>query len=206
MIAAAVRLFARSGFNGVTTKEIARSAKVSEGNIYRYFLTKRGLYVAALESELSHLRVQAESLTRSFNARDADATLRTPFELIFELVAANPNALRLLQFSVLEFGETMRPVYRSHLEGVVETATKHMQRWSQECGFQCLDPLVTILWVVATVVTLQDYYPLFSGDSKKCTSAETAIAAYADLWHLLLARDRTLLRPEQNEMTAIPRD
>lgn len=204
MIDAAARLFARSGFSGVTTKEIARTAKVSEGNIYRYFLTKRGLYAAALESELRQLQIHAESLIHVSNSRQKDAASRNPFELIVELVSAKPDAFRLLQFSALEFGEAMRPIYQRHLDGLVETATKHMHCWSQECDSPCLHPLVTILSAVATVIAFQDYYPLFSADSKTCMSLETATAAYADLCHLLVAQDRKLLRTEQNEIAATP--
>lgn len=203
MIEAAVRLFARSGFNGVTTKEIARAAKVSEGNIFRYFPTKRGLYAAALESELRRLRIQAESLARIANEPDANAALRALFELIIEMVSTNPNAVRLLQFSVLEFGDVMSPVYRRHLGAMVEAATTHMQCWSHECRLQSLDPLATVLSFVATVVTLQSYYPLFSGDSEKSECGAPAAATYADLWLSLLAPDRKLRGPGLSETPAI---
>lgn len=187
MIDAAVRLFARSGFNGVTTKEIARAAKVSEGNIFRYFPTKRGLYTAALESELRRLRVQAESLAaRISNAPNPNSGLRALFELIIEMVSTNPNAFRLLQFSALDFGDAMSPVYRRHLAGIVEAAAANMQCWPHACGLQSLDPLATLLSFVATVVTLRSYYPLFSADSKKFSCVEAEAAAYADLWYSLL--------------------
>ena len=55
MIAAGVVLFARGGYSGVTTKEIAQSANASEGNIFRYFPTKRELFLCVLESELQKL-------------------------------------------------------------------------------------------------------------------------------------------------------
>lgn len=189
MIDAATRLFARSGFHGVTTKEIARAAKVSEGNIFRYFPTKRGLYAAALESELRRLRVQAESLIRISNAPDTNSSLRALSELIIEIVAANPNAIRLMQFSALEFGDAMRPVYRRHLGDIVEAATRNMQSWSHDCGLQCVDPLATLLSFVAGVITLQNYYPLFSGDANKFACVESAAPTFADLWHSLLATD-----------------
>ncbi len=40
---AAVRLFARHGIDGVSTKQIAQAAGISEGAIYRHFASKDGL-------------------------------------------------------------------------------------------------------------------------------------------------------------------
>src|SRR5256885_1648577 len=46
LCAAAVEVFARSGFDGATTREVATRAGVSEGLIQRYFGGKAGLLQA----------------------------------------------------------------------------------------------------------------------------------------------------------------
>ena len=48
LISAAASLFAAKGFNGTTTKEIAKAAGVSEALVFKYFPTKRMLYAAIL--------------------------------------------------------------------------------------------------------------------------------------------------------------
>src|SRR5438552_18219165 len=57
IIAAAASLFAQKGFNGTTTREIAKTAGISEALLFRYFPTKRVLYAAiiAARSQLSQL-------------------------------------------------------------------------------------------------------------------------------------------------------
>ncbi|HLA24177.1 MAG TPA: TetR/AcrR family transcriptional regulator [bacterium] len=45
ILEAAVRVFARRGFDRATVKDIARSAKLSEGSIYNYFRSKEELLV-----------------------------------------------------------------------------------------------------------------------------------------------------------------
>jgi AcrR family transcriptional regulator len=52
----ACRTFARSGYRGATTAEIAREAGVTEPILYRHFGSKRGLYLACLEE--ASLRVR----------------------------------------------------------------------------------------------------------------------------------------------------
>ena len=49
ILLAAVPLFAAKGFNGTTTREIARAARVSEALLYRHFPSKESLY-AELQS------------------------------------------------------------------------------------------------------------------------------------------------------------
>src|SRR5215470_17639475 len=44
IVAAAVPLFARKGFAGTTTKELAEAAGISEGLLFRHFPSKKHLY------------------------------------------------------------------------------------------------------------------------------------------------------------------
>ena len=52
-------LFARNGFSGTTTREIARAAGVNEAIIFRFFPHKDGLYAAILERKSSQARSDA---------------------------------------------------------------------------------------------------------------------------------------------------
>jgi AcrR family transcriptional regulator len=186
MIAAAVTLFARSGFHGVTTRDIARSARVSEGNIFRYFPSKRDLFLAAIDSQLGKLQMCAEPLVRLLEEDDSRVALRGLFELITKTVVRQPELVRLLHFSVLEFGPDVEPVFRRHLDGLIAAASGSFERWTEKYGFQSLSPQVTLMSFVATVVLLQ-CYPVFSGAALPFPSVESAAAQYAELWHRVLA-------------------
>jgi AcrR family transcriptional regulator len=49
IVEAATRVFAQKGFSRATTREVARSAGVSEGTIYNYFENKDALLLAILD-------------------------------------------------------------------------------------------------------------------------------------------------------------
>jgi AcrR family transcriptional regulator len=51
IIAAAIRVFARRGYQDATMAEIAKGARVSTGNIYRYFENKDILFDAAVPQQ-----------------------------------------------------------------------------------------------------------------------------------------------------------
>ena len=52
ILEAALIIFAKKGYNGSTTAEIARAAGVAEGTIFRHFTTKKDLLIAVLEPKV----------------------------------------------------------------------------------------------------------------------------------------------------------
>jgi TetR/AcrR family transcriptional regulator len=56
----ACRAFARSSYRGATTAEIAREAGITEPILYRYFDSKRDLYLACLDETWRGFRGSAE--------------------------------------------------------------------------------------------------------------------------------------------------
>src|SRR3989442_4159581 len=111
IIAAAASLFAQKGFNGTTTREIAKTAGISEALLFRYFPTKRALYAAILaaRSQLSQLMASIEEPTdKRSDLRDftAIATFRIHR-------GADPSLLRLLLFSALEGHELSDMFFRN---------------------------------------------------------------------------------------------
>src|SRR5687767_13557402 len=51
ILRAAEVVFFESGYAGATMADIARTARISTGNVYRYFETKDALFDAVVESE-----------------------------------------------------------------------------------------------------------------------------------------------------------
>src|SRR5713226_419581 len=51
ILAVATKLFARQGFRGTTTREIAERARVNEAILFRHFPHKEDLYWAVLEEK-----------------------------------------------------------------------------------------------------------------------------------------------------------
>ncbi|HZK55085.1 MAG TPA: TetR/AcrR family transcriptional regulator [Desulfosporosinus sp.] len=52
ILEAGLKIFAQKGYNGSTTAEIARTAGVAEGTIFRHFTTKKELLIAVLEPKV----------------------------------------------------------------------------------------------------------------------------------------------------------
>jgi AcrR family transcriptional regulator len=64
IVSAAMPLFARKGFSGTTTKEVAEAASVSEGLLFKYFESKTALYAAIIDQCSNDDPARFETLER----------------------------------------------------------------------------------------------------------------------------------------------
>src|SRR5262252_5691963 len=103
IVAVAADLFARKGFSGTTTKEIADRAGVSEAIIFRHFSTKRDLYHAIIDFKTRQSSVDLQAELEEVAARNDD---REFFRIVatrkLELYGNDPTMMRLLLYSALE--------------------------------------------------------------------------------------------------------
>jgi AcrR family transcriptional regulator len=116
ILAAAKSCFAQHGFAGTTTKSVAAAAGISEGLLFKHFVTKSALYAAILDEAC-----EADSdLRRLQSLQPSTATL---VHLIREMVrhflqaVEHPDddsfqRMKLLSSSYLEDGEFARLLYR----------------------------------------------------------------------------------------------
>jgi len=121
IVASAVPLFARKGFAGTTTKELAETAGISEALLFRHFPSKKQLY-----SEILRLGCEGDpALERLAALEPSTATLvhMITFMVRYFLVggvdeAAFDTRLRLVLHSFLEDGEYARELFETILERV----------------------------------------------------------------------------------------
>lgn len=100
---AASSLFARKGFSGVTTRQIARRARVNEAILFRHFPTKRALYREIINQKI-HL--PPNLFDPALIEADDDATvLRALAKDMIRQSEEDPTFIRLLFYSALEDDE-----------------------------------------------------------------------------------------------------
>jgi TetR/AcrR family transcriptional regulator, transcriptional repressor of aconitase len=122
IVAAAVPLFARSGFAGTTTKELAEAAGISEALLFRHFPSKKQLY-----GEILRLGCEGDpELERLAALKPSSATLvhMIHFMLRYFLLGARveraelDTRLRLILHSFLADGEYARELFDRILERI----------------------------------------------------------------------------------------
>jgi AcrR family transcriptional regulator len=178
IIAAAAALFAQKGFNGTTTREIAKTAGISEALLYRYFPTKRALYAAILAEkvQLSQLLVTVD-----------EAAKKRDDVRVFTLIAkfrihrgADPSLLRLLLFSALEGHELSDMFFRNRHRVFYDYLAGYIAKRTKEGVFRKVDPLLAAQSFIGMIVYHRLLHEIFKVPAH--CSPEDAVAGYVDVF------------------------
>jgi AcrR family transcriptional regulator len=178
LIAAAASLFARKGFNGTTTKEIAKAAGVSEALVFKHFPTKRALYAAILAEKVT-VNELLEAIEESARKRDD--------RRVFALIAGyrirpgvDSTLLRLLLFSALEGHELSDMFFGKHHKILYEHLAAYIRTRIEDGAFRAVDPLLAARAFIGMVVHHRLLHEIF-GVPMHRTHADT-VAAYVELF------------------------
>lgn len=139
VLRAATLLFATKGFEGTSTRDVARRAKVNESTIFRLFKNKQGLYLRILDSKVGRSAPEwlNTALRSSEDPARASPTLAERLEEIFD-----PVFLRLFFYAALEKPELLRKRYGSSLESFYELLGRHIGEQIQSEVLRDIDPML----------------------------------------------------------------
>ena len=171
-------MFAHSGYNGVSTRDIASNAGVNEVTIYRHYPRKRDLYVAALDAELQQVKLRGDLLAWIAEAGDGKTALARTFELITTTMTQRPELLRLLQYSTLELGNDIDPLLRKHLGQLVEVVARYLDPWVRRGQLRCTSAKDLVLSLIAIILSHGSLQRLFAGTGAPPDAMFKAYAAF----------------------------
>jgi|HubBroStandDraft_1064217.scaffolds.fasta_scaffold212610_1 AcrR family transcriptional regulator len=173
ILASAAALFARFGYNGVGTRDIASVAEVNEVTIYRHYPRKRDLYLAVISSQLKHVQLQEDLLVRIADARDGQAALESAWALIAATVSQKPELIRLLQYSTLELKEDLNPLLRENVGELVDVVVRHLNPWIDKGDLRGTSGKALVLTLIAIAVHHRCLNHLFSGNGSGVFDAKS---------------------------------
>jgi AcrR family transcriptional regulator len=178
IIASAAALFAKNGFKGTTTREIAKAAAISEALLFKYFPTKRALYSAIL-AEKAPIAELLAAVEDAANKRDD----RRVFQLIASYRirrATDPTMLRLLLFSALEGHELSAMFFKNQHRMFYEYLSGYIDVRIREGAFRGMDPLLAAHSFIGMVVHHRLLHEIF-GVATHCTPEES-VETYVSLF------------------------
>jgi TetR/AcrR family transcriptional regulator len=110
----AVELFARHGFNGTRTKDIAAACGVSEGILFRHFATKEDLYHAILDRQVAESGEWLAEMKRLAARRDDRGFVRCLVAQMMKSFRQNASFHRLMAYARLE-GQTLADIFHERM-------------------------------------------------------------------------------------------
>lgn len=178
IITAAASLFAAKGFQGTTTREIAKTAGISEALVFKHFPTKRALYAAILAEKASFSELLA-TVEESARKRD-DMRVFTMIAGYRIRRATDPTMLRLLLFSALEGHEISEMFFQNQHRVFYDYLAGYIERRISEGAFRNVDPLLAARAFVGMVVHHRLLHEIFGVPAHR--SPEDTVATYVTLF------------------------
>ena len=178
IIAAAAALFAQKGFSGTTTREIAKTAGISEALLFKYFPTKRVLYAAILAEKVQLSQLMA-SVEEAAEKRD-DARVFTTIARFRIHRGADPTLLRLLLFSALEGHELSDMFFRNRHRVFYDYLAGYIAKRTRERAFRKVDPLLAAQSFIGMIVYHRLLHEIFRVPAH--CSPEDAVAGYVGMF------------------------
>lgn len=183
IIRVATRLFARQGFQGTTTKEIAHRAGVTEALIFRHFATKEDLYWAVIQSKIRGVSSPRERLKQNLAASGTDAeVLAGVASEILERRAKDQTLSRLLLYSALENHRLSHRFFRTYAAGHYELLAEYIRRRIAEGGFRPVDPLLAARGFLGMIIYHSWVQELFGGKRYQRFSVQQVSSTLVDIW------------------------
>ena len=146
----AVELFSQRGFKGTTTKEIARSAGVSEAMVFRHFATKDELYGAILDNKSCADGVHRfpweanEKLRQAIEQKDDFAVFYNIAIDALNKHQADVGFMRLLFYSALEEHVLAERFFHDFIEKVYEFIGGYISQRQKDGAFRDMNPRIAV--------------------------------------------------------------
>jgi AcrR family transcriptional regulator len=182
IIAAAMGLFSRRGFQGTTTREIAARAGVNEAILFRHFPHKDDLYRAVLESKCRGARGRRELARRLRSCADAREALASVAEDMLRRNVDDPARSRLFLYSALEHHRLSRELFRTHFARYHEVLAAYIRARIREGSFRPVDPLLAARGFLGMVFHHYQIQELFGGRAYRQYDLRKISRALTDLW------------------------
>ena len=178
----ATDLFARHGFDGVTTRQIADAAGITEAIVFRHFATKDDLYweVLSAKSAPDEVKKQLEEKLGS----DAE-----PFEIFTDIARhvlnrnlRDPAKSRLLLFSGLENHRLSQRFFKTYISEWYEMVAGYIRRQIAEGRFRDVDAVLAARGFIGMVFHHYLVQEIFGGAHYQSYDVEEVAQTMVALW------------------------
>jgi AcrR family transcriptional regulator len=181
IIGVAMRLFARKGFRGTTTREIAHRARVNEAILFRHFRRKEDLYWAVVDAKVRAAggTARLRELLGSASPRQALAAVA---EEILHRNIADPTRIRLFLYTALESHRLSHRFFRAHVAHYYDILADYF-RGQIRCGeFRHVDPRLAARGFLGMIAQHYQVQELFGGKRYQKFDPHRVCEELTDIW------------------------
>ncbi|MGB0036246.1 MAG: TetR/AcrR family transcriptional regulator [Candidatus Acidiferrales bacterium] len=177
----AMRLFAKNGFRGTTTREIAKLAHVNEAILFRHFRYKEDLYWAVVESGCRKGRSHQEFREMLNEAEPREALTAVAEEFLVRL-RKDPSMMRLYLFTALENHKLSYRLFRTHALRYHEILADYIRTRIRRGEFRRVDPRLAARSFLGMISQHYQVHELFGAKRFQRFDPHRVSEALTDIW------------------------
>jgi AcrR family transcriptional regulator len=178
----ATGLFARQGFQGTTTREIAGQAGVNEALLFRHFSSKETLYWTIIE-RLCSARGRRQRVMGILKTGGNDLQVFTAVAREFLIRTPRDTELtRLLWFTALENHRLSDRFFRTYIAVCYDALAEYIEARVQQGTFRKVDPLLAARGFLGMVIYHFQVQELFGAEKYQKFDAEEVAGTLAAIW------------------------
>ena len=186
IVLSAAQLFARQGYHGTSTRDIARMAGVSENTVFRHFDRKEDLFWSALRWHSSALKMRRDLVEGIAQGQAPEVVLPKILEMMADLVSYRPELLRLIAVAFVELEWKAEAFCQENLAPEL-SAINHYFRMNMKSGrIRDLDPTMLTAALMTTALMHPGISKLIEGNNPAYSNSQEAGRAHARFWLELL--------------------
>jgi len=179
---AATNLFARRGYEGTTTRQIAQRAGVNEAIIFRHFPSKEDLYWAIVEDQCREKDSKGRPSHFSETADNDREFFRAIAEEILRRNTREMRLSRLLLFTALENHRLAHRFFRTYVAEYFDLLAHQIRRRIREGSFRRVNPLLAARGLIGMVTYHFLIQELFGGKRFTKFDPRVVSATLTDIW------------------------
>ncbi len=178
----AMALFARRGFEGTTTRQIAEVARVNEAIIFRHFPTKEDLYWAIIRRKCNNSG-RAQMIDERIADGGSDLEIFSSIAShMLSRTRTDENITRLLLFTALERHELSQEFFRNFVAQQYESLAGYIRQRVVSGAFRPVDPTLAARSFLGMVIYHYLLQELFGGKRQCDYDPKITGHMLAELW------------------------
>lgn len=182
VLAVAAELFARQGYAGTTTRQIAEAARVNEAIIFRHFPSKEELYWSVIEDQFKRI-APAQELDKKFaTIEDTSKLFAAVAEDVLERNSDEHPLKRLLLFSALENHRLSARFFKQYASGFYELMGGYVRARIERGEFRNVDPVLAARAFLGMMIYHDLVQDLFGGKRFQKFDRTQVARLFADIW------------------------
>ena len=183
---AATQLFARQGYRGTSTREIARLADVAENTLFRYFEQKEELFWATLRARLGEFDLRKRLRESLAEEKEPGIVLPQLLDQLLDTATLNPELLRLIMVALIESRGKTAAVLKEYLAPAIARIHQYLAAHIARGKLRPVDPWSITTALIATSIMQVELADLIGDAAVPLADRKAMAREQARFWIELL--------------------